>query len=684
MTAQNSVGISGPTYDLTKITARLQDRGVRHVMVIDDSLKDGPDQWKDLLPGVQDQIRTFIQDNPELEEWLIQENLTPPDNAGSPEAEEYLENLKPRVSERDDLYTVWEGYIEPSIGSARQEVVDLIQCLKDVGIEVQTSSADDLQAPPQDLSVIFIDYTLDDTDRQNLDAKSIAEINRIHAAMEPHSNPIVILMSSRTTLNSGLKETFREKTGIMPGMFFGFQKEQLKGINLFVILNDIAENWPKAVALQSFIRAISEASQFATDAVSSMINGFTLEDFAFIQLLSLNSDGHPLGEYLLWIIGGYFRQQLAENVGVKDNQESVDKMVFPAPPMTGWGPSDAFLSAYRATVFANSHPDITYQRYPTLDDNAKKLSGDLERVVALHFGDIFVEAGNGAPTAHIVMTPECDLAFGGSRAFPQKNSVVLVPGSMIPERPVKISSQVGARTEFLCWEGKDWRIEWKVKEAETVRLDEFKEMAKKRGLTRVARLEVSFAADIQRVYVGNLNRIGLPVVPPLFETQDATVYVENGDEVLRAVCGPVQDGAYLFSSPQFGELKCILSDQLVVELHKNLGEAVRFAGELPTSEELEKTPADKREQRQRNAENRAKRNTRNLNAFRDSLEAILAIKGPHNLDNSTGEAYMANVTITNKAQIEGSKARTVQKQVLTIQIQGPEDPESTIDLGESG
>ena len=71
----------------------------------------------------------------------------------------------------------------------------------------------------------------------------------------------------------------------MPGMFFGFQKDDLKQMRLNVILNDIAENWHKATILQSFIHDVAEASKSAAKATSSLVEGLTLEDFALIQLL---------------------------------------------------------------------------------------------------------------------------------------------------------------------------------------------------------------------------------------------------------------------------------------------------------------------------------------------------------------------------------------------------------------
>ena len=176
--------VNGPTSQPSGISELLEARGVRSAMVIDDSLDAGPEQWKDLLPEVRDQIQEFIEDRAELREWLQQEELLPPDSAIAPEAEKYLEKLKQRVDEREDLSILWHGIIEPSIGMAREEVETLIKCLRDVGIRVQPSGIRDPKDPPADVSVIFIDYTLEDTDSGNVATKSIEEINRIHDALK--------------------------------------------------------------------------------------------------------------------------------------------------------------------------------------------------------------------------------------------------------------------------------------------------------------------------------------------------------------------------------------------------------------------------------------------------------------------------------------------------------------------
>ena len=221
-------------------------------------------------------------------------------------------------------------------------------------------------------------------------------------------------------------------------------------------------------------------------------------------------------------------------------------MVFATLPITAWGPSDSFLSAYRAAVSADADSDISSNRYPTLDKNATKDSGKPNDIVALHFGDLFVQEKGGSQTAYIVLTPECDLAFGGSRSFPHNRSVVLLPGKMTNELPFKASAENAARTELVHWKGKDWKIEWRVKQAENVPLGEFQKWAKEKELERVARIEFLFAAAVLSAYVGNLTRVGLPVVPPQFQPQNARVYVEDWNKNLIPVCDTIIMGQTSF------------------------------------------------------------------------------------------------------------------------------------------
>ena len=666
MTTAITLNHDEPDASPSNLANLLNNRGVRSVMVIDDSLDAVPEQWKDLSSETRDDIHSAIDDSPQLKEWLEKRHLCPPDSVTSSQADQYLDNLGKWHREREDLDAIWLGYIESQpVRTARREVDELVTSLESLGVKVLASGILSPQDPPDNLSVIFIDYVLDESNPQDIAAASIGEINRSQGKLQDSSKPIVVLMSNKQTLSRELKLRYREQTKIMPGMFFGFHKDDLKEMRLHVILYDIAENWHKAITLQTFIDDITNASNSAAEAVSSIVEGLTLEDFALIQLLSLNADGQPLGEYVLWLIGVYFKHHLGRNETVRNSQGAVDRMVFATPPVTEWGPSDSFLSAYRAAVFTDVDHELSSDRFPPLDNGAKAESGDLNDIVALHFGDVFVEENGDSPTAYIVLTPECDLVFGGSRPFPYNRSVVLLPGKMIDELPFKSSSDGVSRTEPIHLKEKDWKIEWRVKGVESVALSKFKTWVQQKGLSRAGRIDFSFAAAIQSVYVANLTRIGLPVLPPQFQPHHTTVYVEKWNKDLIPVSEPIQNGAYLISSPQLEERQCILSDELLIELQRSLPGAMELAKTLPTEEDLENIPPEHREALKEGAAARVTSNTASLEAFSSSPEAIIALRGPHGLDKPIEVSDVASITITSKAKEPGYHAKTV----LTIQLE---------------
>ena len=673
MNTPTVTGQCEPISSLSGIKARLKESGVNNAMVIDDSLDAGPEQWRQLLSADRNRVFDFIEDNPDLGKWLEDVNLYPPESVSEDSAEHYLQKLKNRLSDNEHLRKLWDDIIEPSIGDAKREVEALIERLKDLGLEVHPSGIRYLNPPPEDVSVIFLDYALDNTDEDDPAAASIEEFNRIQNILGSSNKPIVVLMSGRTMLAPADEVRFRNDTGIMPGMFFRFQKDDLQGISLHLIMSGIAENRDKAVSLGSFIKAVSTASQTAANKVSSLVQGLTLEDFALIQMLSLNDDGHPLGEYVLWLTGVYFKQLLERSEDVRDIKQIVDRLVFTAPPLTEWGPSGSFLSAYRAAVFADADPEISSNGYLPLDERAKAKSGKQENIVTLHFGDIFVKEKDASPTAYIVLTPECDLVFGGSRPFPHRRTVILLPGNMSDDRPFKMPGDTATRSELLQWNEKDWRIQWRVKEAESVCLGNFRKWSKAMKLRRVARMEFSFASDIQRAFVGNLSRVGLPVVPPQFQPQNATIYVQGWNKGLLPLSGTIQNGAYLVSSPQLAQPKCILSDYVLIEIQKNLPRATELATQMPTEDELGNLPESQKEARKTGAKTRTESNATELRTFSESPEAIMALKGPHDLANLADEIELSYVTITSKAKISGSHAKTV----LTIHLESPEENESS-------
>ena len=67
----------------------------------------------------------------------------------------------------------------------------------ELDLDVHPSGIQERADVPEDVSVIFIDYALDNSKTEDLAAESIKEINRVLGDVDSSRKPIVVLMSRR-------------------------------------------------------------------------------------------------------------------------------------------------------------------------------------------------------------------------------------------------------------------------------------------------------------------------------------------------------------------------------------------------------------------------------------------------------------------------------------------------------
>ena len=381
--------------------------------------------------------------------------------------------------------------------------------------------------------------------------------------------------------------------------------------------------------VQAFTDAVADAVCLAAMEVAKLVRELTVEDHAFLQLLSLHADGHPLGDYVLWLVSAHFRDQLSKNEGVVAAQGSIDAAIFATLPVTTVGPSDAFARVYNVAVFAPPEPDILTRRYPELSEEASRQSGAADDVVCLHFGDLFVEPNER--TVYMVATPECDLAFGGPRAFPHGRSVVLIPGTM--ERSDALFEKRGenrVRTELFMWQDQRWRIEWRLKQAQAVRLSQFRAWLRDNGIKHGGQIRFEFAADIQRSYAADLTRVGLPVSPPLVRQCKVSVYTSTPAGKPYLVCQSATEGGYIFSSARYQ--KYVVADGLLRELREKMHNAIDAATTMPGDEEVNRIPELGRDSFRQKARERVKKYGDRLRDIAVNMPTFLALRGPFEHD----------------------------------------------------
>ena len=165
--------------------------------------------------------------------------------------------------------------------------------------------------------------------------------------------PLVILISDKPNVNEIAWTAFRDKADLIGGTFHFFPKSLFDKEALFLIrLADIADTIDDARRIQQFVRQVDDKSEEVVNRFRQTIKGLTLQDYGFIEKLSLQGEGQPLGDYLVWLFGTYFGQMAAD--ATADGKNELDKMHFKRIPDVGGGPSPGFVGLFE-TVTPDKH-----------------------------------------------------------------------------------------------------------------------------------------------------------------------------------------------------------------------------------------------------------------------------------------------------------------------------------------
>lgn len=300
------------------------------------------------------------------------------------------------------------------------------------------------------------------------------------------------------------------------------------------------------------------------------ISALTLSDYAYIQSLSLQADGQPLGDYLMWLFSAYFGHLLFGRA-LRRQRDDLDALTFKTLP-SQTVPSPQLAEMYRHALFdvdvgpVTGHPRARPASAGAMQGNgppAPDSAAAADRDPVLSLGDIFVPVhpappdgeGDGAGTtdrdpvpdgptvaaAHseapsppdlmMVINAQCDLAFApeGGRTIDRGRSILLLPGTLQPIRePIPDRYRGAPRTELYEAEGRSYRVVWNTKEVKTVPYGEFwswhdgvgAHAGASRRHERRARLRLPFALEVQRAFAADLTRVGMPVAPPIYQAVD--------------------------------------------------------------------------------------------------------------------------------------------------------------------
>ena len=266
---------------------------------------------------------------------------------------------------------------------------------------------------------------------------------------------------------------------------------------------------------------------YVADRFVDDVKALHLSDYAYLQMMSLQEDGHPLGDYMLWLFGSYIGQMLFRDEGVRAQRREIDKLVFTDLPGAQAPPSDMLARLYESATVEEVESELGHPRAP--EGTAAEPH--------LHLGDIFV--AEVRQEVLVIVSAQCDLEFApgvASRPFRPNRAIVMIPGELqLLRESLRSSDVLKPRTEVFRHENECFRIVWEPKRVMSVPYGDISNWLRNRSYQLVARLRLPAALQLQQAFSADLTRVGLPTAPPIQRAAIAAkLYCagENGKVVL--------------------------------------------------------------------------------------------------------------------------------------------------------
>jgi hypothetical protein len=421
--------------------------------------------------------------------------------------------------EAKDFVKTFGKYVEAA-ESERKNVGAIAEMLDDLGYAVTTFGVDSVTSDklqPGTIDIAFLDYFLG-PQAGDVGAANSAKVARTligKLGEKSGERPFIVLMSSRLNEadNRALRlEWFKTQTkNEVPGSAF-----------LFAPKSDLSERWQVALycdiakqtvsirsSLEGLLMKLRSSMEQAMTAVVNATNELELADWSYLHRLKLSDDGHPLGDYLAWLIGARFSYELFETTlrpeVVRLNKSRFDDIV-PSPS----APSKRVADMYESGVFERGLGPIGPHPLASSEDEKK--------IPFLLLGDIFHSTDRSKVI--MVASADCDLSMApGARNIPPTRSVLLIPGVL---KPIGGSStgEDGRWTDLFRIGTDDYAIDWRFGDWSSRAVGELEKWLKDNGFdtTGYARFRPSFGLSLQQSFHAWRSRIGLPKEPPLFRS----------------------------------------------------------------------------------------------------------------------------------------------------------------------
>lgn len=446
--------------------------------------------------------------------------------------------------------------------------------------------------------LVFLDLML---------AKGEAESQDIAKQIYEKFKAFILLMSNSPIVNQQV-EGFRRATRLLSG-FFEFQtKSDLCDQEKFRIQIETLPKDPEVChAVHNFVIALEQAlggpidelplTAAASPAPAAILPQFMhtlralgLHDYALLCELTLRNEGHPLGDYMMRLLGSHLLAQLLSHQGVKDAVAALDALRFAeflpfdderspsfhrmyadatTEAITGpwkqhpW--SVVRTSAVNRVAAAGPAADtgetedaVAVPAGPTIVADKQSVDSEILRLLGfkdddqplpyVQLGDLFIKDAQSLVFA--VLSASCELQFVPSQVHQDRerlrdDTVLLVPGRFRPiGAPHAKNSQTMAG--LIEWNGAHYCVDWFDGKLLGLPHCSLRNLLETQGYQHQRRFQTTRALELQQAVLAKLSRIGLEVRPPFPRDIKIRLFGRKGDQSFEHLGDAVAQGGLLF------------------------------------------------------------------------------------------------------------------------------------------
>lgn len=380
-------------------------------------------------------------------------------------------------------------------------------------------------------NLILLDYYLNGPSKGGDLAVQVATNIRGQAGRAADQQ--IVLMSSLEGVRE-LRGQFRSETDLAGSAFAFIGKPDLnEAWKVKAHLGMLERARPYAPAFTEYRTKLAEALAQAREDLLALVDDLDIGDYAFLQSRALMKDGHPLGDYVFWLLSSQLMALAFERDEMRERQRTLDMLEFVGEPFAATEPS---------TIVANLlHSALVSRNMGALGPHPRAKPGSAYANFPLvQLGDVFLDTGR--TKAVVVMSADCDLAFSPmeERAPDAETPVMLVPG-----KPIKLKDareDADANTDGLLHREEVYRIVWDFAKYRAVPLGNLEDWLKREDydVSNRDRLRPLFGLKLQQEFGAHLMRVGPPVLPPM----------TNGATGRVLICTPDQEEVAQFTASE--------------------------------------------------------------------------------------------------------------------------------------